>query len=59
MKWGSWSEFLAMGGYGAYVWVSVGATALGMLGEVLALRRRHAAAVGGSRDPQARTQAQR
>ena len=51
MRWGSWAEFLAMGGYGLYVWVSFGATALGMLWEVLALRHRHAAAVGGTPTP--------
>lgn len=45
MTWGSWSEFVAMGGYGFYVWTSFGATALCMACEVLALRRRHAAAL--------------
>lgn len=45
MKWGSVSEFLAMGGYGFYVWVSFGTTALCMAWEVLTLRRRHAAAL--------------
>ncbi|ULA65569.1 MAG: Heme exporter protein CcmD [Nitrospira sp.] len=43
MQWGSLNEFLAMGGYGAYVWPSFGVTALGMIWEVLLLRRRHAA----------------
>lgn len=57
MRWGSWSEFLAMGGYGLYVWISFGVTALSMVGEVLALRRRHAAAVGGSPAPLAGTDA--
>jgi heme exporter protein D len=50
MQWGSVSEFFAMGGYGLYVWVSFGVTALCMLGEVLAVWRRHAAVVGESRD---------
>lgn len=45
MKWGSLSEFLAMGGYGFYVWVSFGSTALCMVWEVLALQRRQAAAL--------------
>ena len=45
MKWGSVSEFLAMGGYGFYVWVSFGTTALCMIWEVLSLRRRQAAVV--------------
>ena len=50
MQWGSVSEFFAMGGYGLYVWVSFGVTALCMFGEVLAVWRRHAAAVAGSRE---------
>ena len=42
MIWGSVSEFLAMGGYGFYVWLSFGATAICMTWEVLALQRRQA-----------------
>ena len=49
MQWGSMSEFVAMGGYGLYVWTSFGVTACCMLWEVLALRRRHAAAMAGAR----------
>lgn len=45
MQWNSFSDFLAMGGYGFYVWGSFGATALGMIAEVVMLRQRHAAAV--------------
>jgi heme exporter protein D len=45
MKWGSLSEFLAMGGYGFYVWLSFGMTALCMVWEVLMLRRRQATAL--------------
>jgi len=45
MQWGSVSEFVAMGGYGLYVWTSFGVTAFGMLWEVFALRRRHALAL--------------
>jgi heme exporter protein D len=45
MQWSSLSDFLAMGGYGFYVWVSFGATAVGMIGEVVLLRYRHAAAL--------------
>ncbi len=45
MKWGSVSEFLAMGGYGFYVWLSFGATALCMIWEVMALRRRQVMAL--------------
>ena len=50
MQWGSVSEFVAMGGYGLYVWTSFGVTALCLLWEVLALRRRHAAAIAGTRE---------
>lgn len=50
MQWGSMSEFVAMGGYGLYVWTSFGVTALCMLWEVLALLRRHAVAVAGARE---------
>jgi heme exporter protein D len=50
MEWGSLTEFLAMGGYGLYVWASFGATALCMVWEVLAVWRRHASAVAGNRD---------
>ncbi len=53
MAWGSLSEFLMMGGYGLYVWPSIGATALSMGWEVLALRRRRATAVRSV--PQQRT----
>jgi heme exporter protein D len=42
LNWASASDFLAMGGYGLYVWGSFGVTALVMLIEVwsLAARRR-------------------
>jgi heme exporter protein D len=50
MQWGSASEFFAMGGYGLYVWVSFGVTALCMAGEVIAVWRRHTSAVAESRD---------
>lgn len=36
----NWSEFFAMGGYGAYVWGSYGVAALVMLLEVLWVQRR-------------------
>jgi heme exporter protein D len=41
MRWESWSEFWAMGGYAVYVWGSVGVTALLMLLEVLQARWAH------------------
>jgi heme exporter protein D len=43
MIWSSWQEFVAMGGYGYYVWGSFGMAAALMAAEVLALRRRRAA----------------
>ena len=46
MSWGSWENFLAMGGYGFYVWgsylVTLGLIAAEML--LLGLRRRNAVA---------------
>jgi heme exporter protein D len=50
MQWRSFSEFVAMGGYGLYVWTSFGVTALCMLWEVLALWRRHAVAIAGAHE---------
>lgn len=44
MQWNSLGEFLAMGGYGMYVWPSFGVTACCMAWEILALRRRQTAA---------------
>ena len=43
MNWASVSEFLAMGGYGLYVWGSFGVTAIVMLGEMVSLRVRRRA----------------
>ncbi|MEO8117870.1 MAG: heme exporter protein CcmD [Rhodoferax sp.] len=39
MQWNSLSEFLAMGGYGFYVWGSFGLTALVVVIEPLLIRR--------------------
>jgi len=39
MQWGSVSEFLAMGGYGLYVWGSYTVTALVIAAEVVVLVR--------------------
>ena len=44
MNWGSLSEFLAMGGYGDYVWGSFGVTALLFVVEIILVRRRRHAA---------------
>ncbi len=44
MNWGSFSEFLAMGGYGLYVWGSFGVTVLLLALELALLLARHGAA---------------
>ena len=41
MKWQSWAEFWAMGGYAVYVWGSMGVTALLLALEVLQARWAH------------------
>ena len=40
MQWGSVSEFLAMGGYGLYVWGAYTVTAVVIAAEVVSLIRR-------------------
>jgi heme exporter protein D len=40
MQWGSVSEFVAMGGYGLYVWGAYAVTAAVIAAEVVALARR-------------------
>ena len=41
LYWNNFSEFLAMGGYGLYVWGSFGVTALIMVAEpIIAVRNR-------------------
>ncbi len=43
IHWNSFGEFLAMGGYGLYVWGSFGLTALIMVAEpIMAVRNRKA-----------------
>ncbi len=41
MRWESWAEFWAMGGYAVYVWGSVGVTALLLAIEVWQARWAH------------------
>jgi len=41
MRWNSWAEFWAMGGYAVYVWGSVGVTALLLAVEVWQARWAH------------------
>lgn len=50
MHWSSLAEFLAMGGYGLYVWGSFAVTAAVMAGELLALRQRRRRAIAGVRN---------
>jgi heme exporter protein D len=45
MIWHGLADFFAMGGYGVYVWGSVGATLAAMAGEVAALSMRRRAAL--------------
>jgi heme exporter protein D len=42
MNWGSWQDFIAMGGYGLYVWGSYVVTLVALVVEIVALitRRR-------------------
>lgn len=40
MNWGSAGEFLAMGGYGLYVWGSFGVCALALAMEPILVRKR-------------------
>lgn len=47
--WNSFADFLAMGGYGFYVWASFGVTALIMGSEPIVVARRRPAAVAGGR----------
>ena len=43
MNWSSVAEFVAMGGYGLYVWGAFGVTAVVMRGEMVSLRARRKA----------------
>jgi heme exporter protein D len=48
------SEFLAMGGYGFYVWSAYGVTALILVAEMLALRARRRAAAAADAGEESR-----
>ena len=50
LYWKSLDDFLAMGGYGLYVWGSFGVTVLALVIEVWLIRRRRAAALQAIRD---------
>ena len=45
MNWGSLDNFLAMGGYGLYVWGSYGVTLVVIVVELILLARRKRSAV--------------
>jgi heme exporter protein D len=46
MNWGNLDNFLAMGGYGLYVWGSYGVTLALIVAELVLLARRRRSAVG-------------
>jgi heme exporter protein D len=50
MNWNSTAEFLAMGGYGFYVWGAYAVTLALMLAEPLLARRRHRRALDDAAD---------
>jgi heme exporter protein D len=45
MIWNSWSDFIAMGGYGLYVWGSFGVTAAAITAEIWSVAARRKAAL--------------
>ena len=49
MKWTSLGEFLAMGGYGTFVWGSYAVTALVVVVELVLVAGRHRAARAAAR----------
>jgi heme exporter protein D len=53
MRWESWSQFWAMGGYAVYVWGSVGVTALLLAVEVWQARWAHRVALNQLKAEQA------
>ena len=57
MQWGSVSNFIAMGGYGPYVWGAYGMLAVALTVEVWLLRRRRADALREARRPDRSTSA--
>jgi heme exporter protein D len=45
MMWSGWSDFWAMGGYGLYVWGSLGVCLVALVAEVLLLDHRRRALI--------------
>ena len=54
MHFASFSDFLAMGGYAFYVWLSFGLTLLCLVGIVMSTRMKTRALLGELRNKQAR-----
>jgi heme exporter protein D len=52
MKWGSLAAFIAMGGYGAYIWGAYGVTVVLIAIELALLVTRYRAALRAPPDPQ-------
>ena len=48
MIWAGWNEFIAMGGYGLYVWGSLGMVAVALALEVASVRQRRRAILQSS-----------
>jgi heme exporter protein D len=57
MNWGSWHDFLNMGGYGRYVWGAYGVVAIAVAIEIAGLRARLARARRSSMGGRARRNA--
>ncbi|WP_395948780.1 heme exporter protein CcmD [Aeromonas mytilicola subsp. aquatica] len=54
MHFASFSDFMAMGGYAFYVWLSFGLTALCLVGIVISTRLKTSSLLGELRNKQAR-----
>ena len=54
MHFASFSDFMAMGGYAFYVWLSFGLTALCLVGIVISTRLKTGSLLGELRNKQAR-----
>ena len=52
MNWADWRDFLAMGGYGLYVWAAYGLTAALMLLEPVLAIVRYRRALHGDYEPE-------
>ncbi|HEY6241707.1 MAG TPA: heme exporter protein CcmD [Burkholderiales bacterium] len=59
MIWGSWENFLAMGGYASYVWGSYLVTLALLIAEIVLLALRRRGAIEGVRSRNAASQGKR